>query len=646
MECIPVVASGSHPSIRWIESIGIRIEISSHCMTTGGWWGRVETPTCDCAFHAMVEVEEEEGGSERKRARIKEWETTWEDAMPCAEMYEKSYMHKDVVTHVAVAEATHFFVTASVDGHLKLWKKVTGDVEFVKQFRAHLKPITDICISPDGALCGTVADDKTLKVFDIVGYDLMVFLPLPFTPQCAEWIFKTTHSQAKIAIADKDSGDVAVFDAKGNGEALHVCKHHKKRVNCMKYVEKLDLVVSGDDSGMIEYWCGLTYKFPNDRVSFQLKLETDLFELAKRKIPVQTLAVSPNGASFAVISIDRRIRVFRLRTGKLRRTYDESLEMASRVQTSDNLAQKLEDIDFGRRLMIEKQMDKDKIAHTSVLFDESGEFLVYTTHLGIKIVHVMSNKVVRILGKIENTERFHRLALYQGAPRAPTGARVFAQDVESYQRDPVFLCCAYKKQRMYMFTRREPDDTGDESLGRDVFNEKPSAEEMIAVTPSSERGDRAKEVILHTTAGDITVTLHRNECPKTVENFTVHCRNGYYDNIIFHRVIKGFMMQTGDPLGDGTGGTSVWGTEFEDEFDSSLRHNRPYVVSMANSGPNTNGSQFFITTVSTPWLDKKHTVFGFVSKGTQVVDQIEGVETDQQDKPTTDIKILNTTVVM
>lgn len=590
---------------------------------------------------------EDSGEAMAKRPRVKEWERTWEDAMPCAEMYEKSYMHRDAVTHVAVAEATHFFVTASVDGHLKLWKKVIGDVEFVKQFRAHLKPINDLCVSPDGTLCATVADDRTLKVFDIVGYDLMAFLPLSFTPECAEWIFKATHSQAKIAVADKNSGDVMVFDAKGNGEeALHTCRHHKKRVRCMKYVEKLDLVVSGDESGMIEYWCATAYKFPEDKVNFQLKLETDLFELVKQKLPVQTLAVSPDGASFAVISTDRRIRIFKLKTGKLRRTYDESLEMASQVQTSDNPTQKLEDIDFGRRLMIEKQMDKENTVHTNVQFDESGQFLAYSTHLGIKIVHILSNKIVRILGKVENTERFHRIALYQGAPSAPTGARIFAQDIESFQRDPVFLCCAYKKQRMYMFSRREPDDTGDESLGRDVFNEKPSAEEMIAVNPSSERGDKAKEVVLHTTSGDIAISLHGNECPKTVENFTVHCRNGYYDNVIFHRVIKGFMIQTGDPLGDGTGGTSIWGTEFEDEFHSSLRHDRPYVVSMANSGPNTNGSQFFITTVATPWLDKKHTVFGLVTRGTQVVDQVEATETDEHDKPTTDIKILNTTVVM
>jgi len=101
------------------------------------------------------------------------------------------------------------------------------------------------------------------------------------------------------------------------------------------------------------------------------------------------------------------------------------------------------------------------------------------------------------------------------------------------------------------------------------------------------------------------------------------------------------MVQTGDPKGDGTGGESIWGGEFADEFHSSLRHDRPFTVSMANAGPNTNGSQFFITTVPTPWLDQKHTVFGRVVRGMEVVQAIENVETDDTDKPLEEIRIMS-----
>lgn len=110
--------------------------------------------------------------------------------------------------------------------------------------------------------------------------------------------------------------------------------------------------------------------------------------------------------------------------------------------------------------------------------------------------------------------------------------------------------------------------------------------------------------------------LFGKECPKTVENFCVHSKNGYYNGHIFHRVIKGFMIQTGDPTGTGSGGTSIWGEDFQDEFSPNLKHDRPYTVSMANAGPNTNGSQFFVTTLPTVSLS---TVFLSVLKKIQLI---------------------------
>lgn len=127
---------------------------------------------------------------------------------------------------------------------------------------------------------------------------------------------------------------------------------------------------------------------------------------------------------------------------------------------------------------------------------------------------------------------------------------------------------------------------------------------------------RTYTATLKTDKGDIVCALYANKVPKTVNNFVFLSREGYYDNTIFHRVITDFMAQGGDPTGTGMGGP---GYKFNDEFNSTLRHNTPGILSMANSGPNTNGSQFFITHAATPWLDNKHTVFGQVIKGLDVL---------------------------
>jgi peptidyl-prolyl cis-trans isomerase B (cyclophilin B) len=149
----------------------------------------------------------------------------------------------------------------------------------------------------------------------------------------------------------------------------------------------------------------------------------------------------------------------------------------------------------------------------------------------------------------------------------------------------------------------------------------------------------------NTSMGSIKVKLFPKEAPKTVENFTTHAKNGYYDNLIFHRVIKDFMIQGGDPTGTGRGGESIWGSSFEDEFSDSLS-NFKGSLSMANAGKNTNGSQFFIVEAEagTPWLNNKHTVFGQVCEGMTVVDAISGVKVNLSDKPIEDVKIMSISV--
>lgn len=132
-------------------------------------------------------------------------------------------------------------------------------------------------------------------------------------------------------------------------------------------------------------------------------------------------------------------------------------------------------------------------------------------------------------------------------------------------------------------------------------------------------------VVLETNVGNIELKLYPEVAPLAVENFTTHVKNGYYNGLIFHRVIKGFMIQGGDPTGTGTGGESIWKKPFKDEFGKNVVFDKPYLLAMANSGPTTNGSQFFITLAPTEWLNGKHTIFGEVVKGQDVAQKIENV---------------------
>ncbi len=147
-------------------------------------------------------------------------------------------------------------------------------------------------------------------------------------------------------------------------------------------------------------------------------------------------------------------------------------------------------------------------------------------------------------------------------------------------------------------------------------------------------------IIMETNVGNIELELFEEKTPKTVENFLGLAKKGYYENVIFHRVIKKFMIQGGDPTGTGRGGESIYGKPFEDEIVKGLAFDEPYLLAMANRGPNTNGSQFFITTVPTGWLNGRHTIFGKVVDGIDVVKKIENVETLKGDRPKVEQKIL------
>lgn len=283
-------------------------------------------------------------------------------------------------------------------------------------------------------------------------------------------------------------------------------------------------------------------------VTFDSKLDTDLFEFAKNKTLPTGLAFTNNGDKFATISTDRRVRVFNFQSGKLIRVLDESLPRFSELQ---NATQQLPNMEFGRRMAVERDLERSEAySHANIQFDHSGNFLLYATLLGVKLINIYSNKLVRIIGKNENL-RLLNISLYQGSAKKNKAAVTMEIEasnnptLDSILPDPTLICTAYKKSRFYLFSRREPDDPTSHGQDRDIFNEKPSKEDTFAATENPVQQRLYETAIIHTVFGDVHCKLFMKDTPKSVENFCVHSKNGYYNGHIFHRVIKGFMIQTG-----------------------------------------------------------------------------------------------------
>ncbi|KAG6820714.1 hypothetical protein H0H93_012767 [Arthromyces matolae] len=618
-----------------------------------------------------------EAGGAKKKRKVLPHERLYLEHLPNTDQYYKSFMHRDTINFTVVTK-TEFVITTSVDGHLKLWKKQDDGIEFVKHYRAHLNPIVAVSASADGQLFATVSDDGSAKVFDVVNFDMINIIKLGYVPLTCCWVHKSGQAQGLLAVSESKSNKVHIYDGRGDGKPLETIETlHRFPVHIMTFSDKFDTVISADEGGFVEYWQPIEpFVLPKNVAGmWSYKSETDLYEFKKSKSTPTCISLSPNSSSFVTFSLpDRQIRVFNFLTGKMTRKYDESLEAIQEMQQAGTAAYKVEDMEFGRRLAVERELEMpgpDGLIHgrwSNAIWDETGSFIIYPTLLGIKVLNVVTNRVVRLLGKDEAV-RFLNISLYQGAPAKKgvttmvcelllTGYTLRLSIIKAMvtsanpilankaQRDPTLFCTGFKRGRFYLFTRSEPEDN---KVGeRDVFNERPTRDEqtVAAAAPATRTGPAAvaDSATIHTTVGDMHIRLFPQQAPKAVENFVGHARSGYFEGIIFHRVIAKFMIQTGDPLGDGTGGTSIWGREFEDEFSDDLKHDRPYTVSMANAGPGTNGSQFFITTTATPWLDKKHTIFGRVISGYEVVHNIENVKVNKTDKPYEDIKIINVDV--
>ncbi|CDR94401.1 peptidyl-prolyl cis-trans isomerase, putative [Babesia bigemina] len=565
--------------------------------------------------------------------------------LPDASRYERSFVHNTTVRHVVCSAPTRYIATGSDDGYISFWYYENDGVQFVKRIEAHKARITQMRGSREGLFLGSISLDRTYNHIDFASFDVVSKVSLNFVPLCFEFISNHTSPHTIVAIASAGDSRVSLFKPTMSSTAICSLAIATPDIHTLVYNARFDVCLAANRLGDVDVFDANTFKFPvkHSQLTFRMKGETDLYEFHKVKTHVVSIAISPNGELAAMHCHDGLIRLFRFRTLKLYRVYDESALMYSAVQSDPKSAVlHMDSAEFLKRRAYEVELFKvgvDCGEYSGLCFDSSSNYLIYPCMLGIKVVNVVNNKLVRIIGRLEHSVRFLKLDLMQHVSRkrhmgsAGSGA--------NQTLDPLVIATGFQKNRLYVFSNREPSQ--EELEGRDVGT---ASDPRDTSAPARTGGRLAREAVIHTSMGDIHVRLFYKDCKRTVENFTVHALNGYYNGCTFHRVIPNFMIQGGDPGGDGTGGESIWGSEFEDEIVPHLKHDRPFTLSMANAGPNTNGSQFFITTVLCPWLDGKHTVFGRVIGGTDVVQAIERVPTNSDDKPLTDVTIINVKAVM
>jgi peptidylprolyl isomerase domain and WD repeat-containing protein 1 len=673
--------------------------------------------------------------------------------IPGSSHYQVSWMHSKTVIAAVTSTKHGYVVTASHDGTVKFWKRLSADtgndssagggdqqqqlnqqpcLEFVKSFTAHsVGTVQALSMDATGDMCVSVGSDGLLKFYDVSTFDATAMMQTGKSLGTAvSWLTVKSRAAKAVAVAAADSGNIYIYaadDTTGSTGLQQTLTLHAStsRVTALAFNAKHHCMISTDNKGIIEVWdchgartsqvvvagqanhkeedldsaaatsavtttemtsdepstflvggpCDVTH----NGIQYESKMKTQLYELVRKKTYGIAIAVTPesaNGTSlFAIFCADHKVRIFDHASGKIVVTYDERLAVYDKTFSQPPFG--LDSIEYGQRAATEREMAQVSSVFTagmrpnananaatvpqrlSIQFDPSGRYLLIPTLMGIKVIDIQKHKLVRIIGQADASQlRFISVCLAWGDAKmnqqmqlARNASNKTSSGTEADTSvplgDALVIALAYNQRRLYVFSHldpvEDPNTPEDIVARRDVWNEAPTTQDQF-LADNRASGSSSKSVtkaILRTTKGDIHVQLFASQVPRTIENFVGHAKSGYYNEVIFHRIIKGFMLQTGDPLGDGTGGESFFGGEFEDEFVPGLRHDRPFTVSMANAGPNTNGSQFFITTVPTPWLDNKHTVFGRVIKGMDICALIENVKTDDSDKPLDDIRIVN-----
>jgi peptidylprolyl isomerase domain and WD repeat-containing protein 1 len=545
------------------------------------------------------------------------------EQIPASSHYQVSFMHKANVAHVISSARFGYVITACDEGIVKFWKRTstvtnsnggkgqtnasassggkkdqsaTPCLEFVKSFTAHVGQLSALCIDErDDTIASIGKSDGLIKFYDVSTFDAKSMIKrskdAPSFGDAATFLERNSK-ELLLAIGHASDGDISIFSV----ETLNLVQTlslHSKPVTALAYNSKHQCCISGDKMGVLEIWdttqgvkdgqvVGAPCSISNNKLEYPSKLKTDLYKMAKKKTHPRCISISEN--YFVVYGADCKVIVFNLSTAKIEVRYDERLS----VYSSKNFSNYgMDSIEFGKRAATEREIEDQyesqiQLPSTVVQMDPSERYLLISTMIGIKIIDWKQNKMVKIIGKADASQyRFLTFCLCLGDAKMNQqmqlargiGNSTAVGEKNDQVNNSIVVALAYQQRRFFVFSHFDPlltvEGGDDATNNRDIWNEAPTAQDQLLVseggrTEGSEI-DRTSKAILRTTKGDIHIKLFQ-EVQKTIENFTKHARSGYYDGVIFHRVISNFMLQTGDPLGDGTGGESIWGGEFEDEF--------------------------------------------------------------------------------
>ena len=540
------------------------------------------------------------------------------DRLPSSEMYYRSYMHKEQIQFVITSPRYEFVISMSTDGVIKFWHVFESELEAIKTISTHSGPFQSYSITHDEEFFATGTKNGRIFIFRIQSFELIS----KFDYHTIDSINLLFINDPKIPLYQlclnfSSNFDFLIIDPfemlKKENEIPNIIKTlkiHKSLLSCFSFSNNLKISISIDENGIIEFWdCfGNIPKF-----DYNSRFDTDLFLIPRLKLKVISISISNDGNYFALCCSDWTVRIFNILTGKIIQTIKDPIDNSFNYGLDEEF--------YLNKILIEKKY-RSIFNYFNVNFDESNSIIIIPSIFGIGYYSIFTGQLLRFIGRVEKNERFNSIASLTS-------------------KLPMIILTSFEKQRFFIFTNKSPNNSK-----RDIFNEKIIDEKIPIINKIRKNITQIlpKIAILHTTMGSIKIELFQDKCPLSVENFVVHSRRGFFDNIKIHRVVKDFCIQTGDPTGSGIGGESIWGGTFEDEsLDDGYTFDNAGMVGMANNGKNTNRSQFFITTIPSSFLNGKHTCFAKVIEGMDNIRQMELVDVDPYHHPKIPIFLVNVT---